>query len=180
MEATAEVTQAKGRSGFAEFAARLTAGATAALVLVLLVLKWYEARYKLNIPGLDVSELGGEAAKPITATAWQVSLLGKLVVVLALLALAVAAIYLLAPSFRLPFSVPLALFATGAVMAGLIVLTMFTDPKFAPAPEPFVPGYDNVKFIYESQEQIGLYVSLGLAGLVGLAGALCGVGSRRG
>jgi hypothetical protein len=179
MEATAQIAHADKRSGFGEFAARLAAGASAVLVLVLLILKWYEAHYELNIPGLDVSALGGEAAKEITATAWQVSLIGKLVVVLALVALAVAAVYLLVPKVKLPFSVPLALFALGAAMAGLIVLTMFTDPKFAPEPEAFVPGYDNVKFIYKSETQIGIYVSLGLAGLVAFAGALIGLGSRR-
>lgn len=178
MDATAGIVDADKRSGVGEFAAKVTAGAAGALVLVLLVLKWYEAHYELDIPGLDVSALGGEAAKRISATAWQVSILGKLVVILALVAAAVAAANLVAPKLKLPFSVPLGLFVLGAVMAGLIILTMFTDPQFAPEPESFVPGFNNVKFIYVSQVQIGLYVSLGLAGLVALAGALSGLRRR--
>lgn len=179
MDATAQAVDAKARSGVGEFAAQTAAGAAGILVLVLLVLKWYEAHYELNIPGLDVSALGGEAAKRIAATAWQVSLIGKLVVVIALVAAVVAAVHLFAPKVRMPFSAPLGLFAMGAAMAGLIVLTMFIDPKFAPEPESFVPGYDNVKFIYVSETQIGIYISLGLAGLVALAGAFSGLGRGR-
>lgn len=64
-------------------------------------------------------------------------------------------------------------------MAGLIVLNMFTDPKFVPEPESFVPGFDNVKFIFISETQIGLHMSLGLAALVGLAGSMSGFGKDR-
>jgi hypothetical protein len=181
MEATAQMVQSHKRSGFAEFAARVTAGASALLLLVLVVFKWYEARYELNIPGLDVADLGGEAAKPIAATAWEVSLLGQLVVVMAVIALLVAAIHLLMPRVRLPFSAPLALFVLGAVMAGLIVLIMFTDPDFAPAPEGFIPGFEsnNVNFIYVYETQIGIYVSLAFAGLVALGGILTGIAGRK-
>jgi hypothetical protein len=180
MDATAQIAGTQKRSGLGEMAARVSAGAAGALVLVLLVLKWYEAHYELNIPGLDVSSLGGEAAKRISATAWQVSLIGKLVVIVAVAAAVLALSHFLIPTkVKLPFSVPLALFVLGAVMAGLIVLTMLTDPKFAPEPESFVPGFDNVKFIYKSEVQIGLYISLGLAALVGIAGALSGLGRGR-
>ena len=43
MDATAGIVDADEHSGVGEFATRVTAGAAGVLVLVLLVLKWYEA-----------------------------------------------------------------------------------------------------------------------------------------
>jgi hypothetical protein len=165
----------------AELGARLAAGSAALLTLALLLLPWYEARYEPKISGLDLTNLGGGAAKRITAKAWDVSLIGKIVVVLAVAGLVIAAINLLAPRINLPVRAPVALVVVGAVAAALVVLAMLTDPQFAPEPETFtgIPELDAVKFVYHAENQIGLYVSLGFSIAIVLAGAVCWAGRRR-
>ncbi len=165
----------------AEVGARLAVGSAALFVLALSLLPWYEARYEPKISGLDLSNLGGGSTKRITAKAWDVSLMGKLVVVLAVAALVVAAINLLAPRINLPVGAPIALVVLGAVAAALVVLGIVTDPEFGPEPETFtgIPELDAVKFVYHADNQMGIYVSLGLAIAIAVAGTVCWAGSRR-
>jgi hypothetical protein len=165
----------------AELGARLAAGSAALLVLALLLLPWYEARYEPKISGLDLSNLGGGSTKRVTAKAWDVSLIGKFVVILGVAALVVAAINLLAPRINLPVRAPIALVVSSAVAAALVVLAILTDPEFGPAPETFtgIPELDAVKFVYHADNQIGIYVSLGISIAIAVAGAVCWAGSRR-
>jgi hypothetical protein len=175
-----EALVASKRLTVAEVGARLAAGTAALLVLALVVLPWYEARYEPKISGLDLSNLGGGSTKRITAKAWDVSLIGKLVVALAVTALVVAAINLLAPRITLPIRASIAVVVLGAVATALVALAILTDPQFGPAPETFtgIPELDAVKFVYHADNQIGLYVSLGMSIAIAVAGAVCWAGSR--
>jgi hypothetical protein len=175
-----ETLVAQKKLSLAEIAPRAATGAAALLVLVLLLMPWYEARYEPKISGLDVSDFGGEAAKPITAKAWDASLVGKLVVALAVAALVIAAINLLAPRVSLPIRPPVALVVLGGTAAALVALGMLTDPQFAPEPETFtgIPELDAVQFVYHAETRIGIYVSLAAATAIALAGAVCWAGSR--
>jgi hypothetical protein len=135
---------------------------------------------RAQISGLDLSNLGGGSTKRVTAKAWDVSLIGKFVVILGVAALVVAAINLLAPRINLPVRAPIALVVSSAVAAALVVLAILTDPEFGPAPETFtgIPELDAVKFVYHADNQIGIYVSLGISIAIAVAGAVCWAGSR--
>jgi ABC-type branched-subunit amino acid transport system permease subunit len=173
---------ASKKLSLAQTGGRLTAAASGLLLLVLLAVPWYEARYEPKISGLDISNFGGESSKRITAKAWDASLIGKVAVAVAVAVVLAAAIGLFAPRLKLPVRAPVALVVFGAVCAALVMLGIMTDPRFAPAPETFtgIPELDAVKFVYHADNEIGIYLSFGLAVAVSIAGVIWWVGSRAG
>ena len=177
-----------GPAGGGQARAGMPAGAVlavvgAALLLVsALLLHWYRAVYTLRVSGLDLSRLGGDATKTITATAWSASLAGKLVVLLALAALVTALLQLAlaaTPAGRALAAITLGL---GLLALLLVALGLLLVPGLGAPTETFsgLPQ-SGVKLSYDTSRAFGIYVSLVAAVLlcVGALTSLLG-GGRRG